>query len=113
MTTRYHRDAFGLPPVSFSQLRSFRLTRHAAERIVEKRLPATAADVATLDARWSVFEATKEDGRLVKLAARRPIAPGLDLCAVFALDSLVVVTVWTNRSTDRHATLDRSLYSRP
>lgn len=41
------------------------------------------------------------------------LGDGRDVVAVFALDSRAVVTLWPNRSTDRHATLDRSLYARP
>lgn len=116
---RYHRDAFGLP--SFvrtalaAPLAGFRLTRHALERAVQKNIDLHRAGVAQLDASWQVFEVEADAAlrRVTKVVARRPLGDGRDVVAVFALDSRAVVTLWPNRSTDRHATLDRSLYARP
>lgn len=109
---KFHRDAYGLPRQLPGLSGNYNLTRHAAERCCEKAIPASV--LREVDASgWQVFEACMQGGRVVKLAARRPLGDGRDVVAVFAVEQRAVVTAWTNRSTDRHCTLDRRAYSRP
>lgn len=110
---KFHRDAYGLPKFTLTRLEGFTLTFHARERLVEKRIAVNLGLLSVLDAGWSIFEVVTVNGVVAKVAARRQLDAVNDVCAVFALADRRVVTAWTNRRTDTHRTLDRSLYSRP
>lgn len=56
---------------------------------------------------------TDQTGRLVKVLARQPYDKRDDVVFAVNVLSKVVKTIWRNRRTDTHRTLDHSKYSHP
>lgn len=54
---------------------------------------------------------TKDNVEADKIVVRIPYSGEDDLCLVILLDSKVVKTVWLNKRSDKHNTLDKNKYS--
>lgn len=88
-------------------------TTHAKDRIAEYGLPSDCFEGALAG---EVVEATIVDGFVKKLVTRRPSTDsrGIDWCSVVCIkrDIAIVVTIWCNKRSDRHGTLNADRYVR-
>ena len=61
----------------------------------------------------NIIEVETEDNITpTKIMLRVQYTNTLDLCLVYNVQDTLVRTVWLNKSTDRHASLDKSKYTR-
>jgi len=123
MKHHYHK-AFGLPQLAvnlFGQTLYLTYSEHAlkaaaTDRFGELPLFDEVGFIAS-----DVFEAVYEDDNIVQAACRIPYTDTLDLVYVLcpplpALDGrrvCLVKTMWANKATDTHKTLNRMAYERP
>ena len=96
------RAVLGLVP-SFHALRESNSDRYGKFEIPSSFNPETD----------KVIEIEVENGALNKIVARRPIDAARDVVFVFLPRTKVIKTVWINENSDKHATLNRSLYAKP
>ena len=106
---KYHKDAYGLPSFKPFKL-NLRYSRHAQERAKEKGIDLFQTTLYSDNPGVEIFEIEDTDVR--KYALREPYNATFDLC--MAVDETGFVrTVWLNRVTDKHCTLNKKLYDRP
>lgn len=104
---KYHKHAYGLPKFDRFHLR-LKYSRHATDRMNDKGIAFVPKTLDSIDC--EVFEIEDTDVR--KFALRTKYNDINDLC--MAVDETGFVrTVWLNKRTDRHATLNKNLYDRP
>lgn len=120
----YHSE-IGIPAEALNPFfagRTFRLdyTRHAKHAAISDRYgPLTKAPLSLTINPGEVFEAQVESGRVVKFAVRltagfSAASPDVDLVLVLMPTGglfLTVKTLWLNKRTDKHVTLDRNKYT--
>ncbi len=103
----YHKDLGNLPAVSYSGKLTY--TDHAKRASMSDRygfinLPDRVSPAA------KVIEVEVKGGRAHKAVFRTAYDLKHDLCLVVLLASGTVKTVWLNKLTDSHKTLDKSRY---
>lgn len=102
----FHRDAYGLPKFRERDM-ELRYGRHALDRAAEKGIVLPLKISLTLKSVVEIDLTEQEP----KYTIRVPYNHLND--AVFVVfKSGFCKTVWLNRKTDRHGTLDKSRYSR-
>lgn len=110
---KYHIDIH--PELGVIQYKAMPVvyTRHARVRAGEKQIElASFLDILP----GQVFEFERLPGGIPKLAIRKPYDDVWDVCYVLlpsAGKRWRVKTVWKNKKTDRHSTLDKSNYCAP
>lgn len=97
-------------------MNKLKYTKHAQLETVKVRqsyfyenqlIPVLVLDMIKLD---DIFEYTREDGKISKIALRiTNLSDKYDFSYFVSMDS-AVITCWINIKEDSHKTLDRSLY---
>lgn len=81
---------------------------HSQERMAQKNV--SQKDIETTLRYGNPVEIHNEAGELRALISLCFGKPKVRVCVVVSLATGAVVTTWKNAATDRHATLDKSLY---
>ncbi len=111
----YHKDVYA-PEVIFRSPGVLRLrySRHAREAAIDDRyedLTPYLRDYRDFDDA-EIVEVEMTEGQISKRVVRFQVSDTLVLVMAVSSDGFVR-TVWGNRVTDRHATLDRRKYVQP
>lgn len=110
----YHKDAYGLPKLKIGTLDGVLLSYHAQCRAIEKDIKVKLVDLSRfIPDEWQLIEIEVVNGIPVKLVARRAFDEIEDLVIVILRKERLIKTIWFNKKTDTHLTLDKSPYSRP
>lgn len=110
-TITFHREVY-LPKLKLPEGElQLSYTQHALDEAYSDQVETLPRAIKTSEV--EVVEVTT-DRKLkpTKLLCRMALGSGRDICFVvlITLVGYTVLTTWTNRSNDRHATLDRSRY---
>jgi hypothetical protein len=106
--------------IIWKRLKSFDdwvISNHALDRLEEKGIKATKEDIVSTIGNASIIEykidynekINRCDERVV-LRANAIVNNTYNLNVVYSISRGVVVTVWINHLSDRHSTLDWSIY---
>lgn len=110
---KYHKNIF-LPPeakaLEFAAFVSY--TRHAQEAAKNDRYGRIKLPKVFDTRKGQLIEAVVEGGRVAKALYRLEYDALHDLCMVVLPDTCKVLTVWLNKKTDEHRTLDEEAYAR-
>jgi len=121
----YNIGAYGIPAEVISQVRNWNFdrllwSRHAQREILNDRygiLPPHEYVKNFVGANWEVIEVeTDYRGTVVKAVVRRQVDDRRSLILVIMPDGKedgFVKTCWTNLNTDKHNTLNKSVYAKP
>jgi hypothetical protein len=116
MSQLYHRD-IGLPAAVeslFGHTFKFRFTRHSLQACLSDRYGKITPPASLKIEPGQIVEAESDGAAVYKVVVRVPHKEGFDICIAF-LPNLggesLVKTCWLNRTTDKHATLDKSKYA--
>lgn len=111
-TLRYHRSAYGLPPITLPRLADLKLTGHSIDRAIERHVPLailTAFDPVT----YPVFQVeVTPSGEVVTFNYRKRMDAQRDYCAVIAPADRCVVSTWVQWRTFQPF-IRREAYARP
>lgn len=107
----FHKDLGIPPPLAAGPAVGLKLSYgyHAPERAAEKGIATLPQSVP---AGYQLIEVESSRGRAVKWVVRFAYDNVEDLVMVI-VPSGFVKTIWKNRRSDRHSTLQRSLYTAP
>lgn len=110
----YHKDAYGLPKLKIGTIDGVILSYHAQQQALTKGINVKLVNLSSfIPADWDLIEIEVLNGIPFKLVARRGFTPTEDLVIVILRKERLIKTVWVNRKTDLHFTLDKSPYSKP
>lgn len=111
-TLRYHRSAYGLPPITLPRLADLKLTEHVKVRAAERGVPLnllTTFDPTT----YPVFQVeVTEAGEVVSFNYRKRMDSRRDYCAVVSPSQRCVISTWVQWATFIPF-IDRTAYARP
>lgn len=126
MTKLYHTEVF-VPTALLNQAKTVQFqklawTRHAQFELVHDQhgmIPATAVPLSFDGRCWELIELEADGEQVTKYVFRRPVDAWRSLVIVLRPGvrqpdrpwAAYVVTAWTNRTGDKHKTLDRSKYA--
>jgi hypothetical protein len=112
----YHKDVF-LPPsllaaVATLDFSLLHYSRHARLAALEDCVQVHELPRSLALSDWTVVKVETIAGRVSGLLIRRPRTadPRLHIVLAIAAPDMVVRTVWINRASDNHRTLDRKKY---
>jgi hypothetical protein len=112
----YHRDVFFKPSFHICAVKGIPLTfsKHAVDRVTDKSIDSRLVPRVISDtSRTVVIETETEDNgvTIVKQLIRHPYDAQNDLVIAVKRDGFVK-TMWLNKKTDTHRTLDKTKYER-
>lgn len=93
----------------------FNLTygKHAQQEAQQDRYGEVKFPTSLCLEKYSVIEVETDDNITpIKILVRISHCQYLDICIAFIPQTGIVKTVWLNKKTDKHLTLDRSKYDR-
>jgi hypothetical protein len=118
----YNRGAYGLPKGStddFTGRQFLDYAKHAKDAIKDEIVRAELPGQIDIEA-GDVVEVTVLNNATVKAVIRWPFDDTQDLCLVIeparspaARGTVFVRTVWFNSVSDKHATLNKTVFTRP
>lgn len=110
----YHCDAYGLPALKVGPISGLSLSRHAKDQAFAKNINLGKVALSTFDpSDWHIVEVEVVGGIPVKLVGRKHYDEQNDLVVAVLRKEKLIKTVWLNRKDDKHATLDKTPYSKP
>lgn len=108
--------------IKLRAVRKWGISTHALDRLVEKGIEATYADlVSTIDnstiieyhvAKFTDKNNKKVDDHRVLLRSKARVNVDYNLHVVYSLTRKRIVSVWMNHKDDKHATLDMRDYDK-
>lgn len=93
-------------------LKGLRLRSHLIDRIHQKNIYITHEELAYVLIDYDVVEYRIKDMEERVVIRSRESFYGEDYCIVVSLTQDDIVTIWKNRSTDLHTTLNETLYNK-
>ena len=104
----------------FNDVKSYTITNHVNDRILEKGYKVTTDDIIDLMINGEIVEyeqkiviASGELSHLLVLKNMRDNDGEKDIMhLVFDMTNKLILTIWTNHHTDLHDTLDMGIYSK-
>ncbi len=113
----YHKE-IGFPEsleLKYEYTFNLKYSTHALEAAKKDRYGEIKLPQGISFPRRNIVEVESKDGvKVDKMVVRFPYALNneLDICMVIIPDKSLVKTVWFNKSTDKHPTLDKNKYEK-